>query len=561
MGLAAKMAAAYNPPGECSPGTYYGEPAPQPNSIPTSYKQLLKAITQEERLQSIYPPIAPILDQIGQQTPPQGKYPPASGWYFPQYYGTPPPQQAYGSPPQQEYGLPLPRAPYSRGTLPSSASHYTVHDVVADVEAMKGFGIDEKRFIVLVDKDRVQTNPNRAEDGQRYEEMEFYLEKEERKHFKKRFLEAAFRDSFSAYYKSGEAMNGIGAGEVILDDLLTGRISADMNFMEEKIQDLFLQSLEADLKSKASSGTEHMYGMANPGVNRDLTPPITMATLKVAIEDQGNNANPNEDLYLSTLRESFLNTSNRLGLSSMSTLSKLLTSLTSRVSGPSAVLLAFVVPAGAVAIPGEPQEIQSDWKERILDLLTGDLVGLTEMVVPAILTVTSGFIAAKFLEKGRRGMCALFMLVSGVVFVTIRSPQHSDDDDQVRLLHAAVGLSYAFFTTVYCSLVVKKDDWSKGWTASAAGAAVLGTWVLMSIPSVSSYWKELTSLPSAFALAIGAPLSFAVCEVVNYLTGPRSHGAGNQSHPLQNGMQNRPIGDRDDYDSRGFYPSVAYGFA
>lgn len=67
MGLAAKMAAAYNPPGESSQGAYYGEPPPQPNSIPTGYKQLLPACIQDKGLQSAYPPTSHILDQIAQQ--------------------------------------------------------------------------------------------------------------------------------------------------------------------------------------------------------------------------------------------------------------------------------------------------------------------------------------------------------------------------------------------------------------------------------------------------------------------------------------------------------------
>jgi hypothetical protein len=384
---------------------------------------------------------------------------------------------------------------------------------------MKGFGTDEKTLVALMaKKDPIQMETIRAQYDQRMlRNLVADLEKETSGYFEKGLVEIARGPLVSDCYNM-EAMKGIGTKDIVLDDVLIGSSNADIVAMKEKYRQLFRRTLEADVKSLLSAGTGKTYMIVMSGGN-DLTPSIIGVAPKVALSDKYQGPGLGQYLSLSALQKSFLGPFKCLDLSSMSTLPKSLTNLTGRVSGPLATLLAFATPAGAAPVPGAIPDPQVDWKERILDILKGDLIGLTTLAVPAIVVVSCGWLATKLLEGRRRGMSALSMLVSGAIFVTMRSPQHSSDDDQVRLTQAAVVLAYNFFMVAYCRLVVKKDDWSMGWTASAVGAAVLGTWVLMSIPSVSTYWKELMGLSSAYALDIGLPLSFAACEVVASLAG------------------------------------------
>lgn len=128
---------------------------------------------------------------------------------------------------------------------------------------MKGFGTDEKTLIaVMAKKDPLQMETIRSQYDQRLmRNLIKDLEKETSGYFEKGLVEIARGPLVSDCYNLMDAMKGMGTKEVILDDILIGRSNADMNAIKEKYQQLFKRTLEADLRSDLSAGTEQMYMM------------------------------------------------------------------------------------------------------------------------------------------------------------------------------------------------------------------------------------------------------------------------------------------------------------
>lgn len=128
---------------------------------------------------------------------------------------------------------------------------------------MKGFGTDEKALIAIMSKkDPLQMETIRSQYDQRLlRNMVVDLEKETSGYFGKGLVEIARGPLVSDCYNLMEAMKGMGTKEVVLDDILISRSNADINAIKEKYHQLHKRTLEADLKSDLSAGTEQMYMM------------------------------------------------------------------------------------------------------------------------------------------------------------------------------------------------------------------------------------------------------------------------------------------------------------
>lgn len=153
-------------------------------------------------------------------------------------------------------------------------------DLARDVEAlrnaMKGFGTNEKVLIaVLAKKDPIQINTLRTQYDQRLMKVLIKdLEKETSGYFGKGVVLIArgplAGDCFTLY----TAMKGMGTKEAALDDVLVGRTNADINAIKAEYQRLFSKSLEADLRSDLSAGTEQMYMMIIAARRAEETAPV-----------------------------------------------------------------------------------------------------------------------------------------------------------------------------------------------------------------------------------------------------------------------------------------------
>ncbi|KAL6705709.1 hypothetical protein ACN47E_006498 [Coniothyrium glycines] len=230
--------------------------------------------------------------QQGYGAPPPGQWgPPPPGQYGappPGQYGSPAPQAQYGAPPPQgQYGAPPPQGHYgapppgqyqappgggfggppaqpSLGYGPQQTAPIDVtHEIEAVRKAMKGFGTDEKALIsVLAKKDPLQIGSIRTQYNQRMKRnLVGDLEKETSGYFKHGLVEIARGPLDSDCWNLMEAMKGLGTKEVILDDVLVARSNADINAIKDRYQQLFKRSLQSDLRSDLSAGTEQMYDM------------------------------------------------------------------------------------------------------------------------------------------------------------------------------------------------------------------------------------------------------------------------------------------------------------
>ncbi|KAH7091626.1 hypothetical protein FB567DRAFT_589505 [Paraphoma chrysanthemicola] len=232
--------------------------------------------------------------------PPQGQYgaPPPQGQYGappPGQYGAPPPQGQYGAPPPGQYGAPPPGGgfggPPTQASLGYGPQKTANIDVTRDVEAirkaMKGFGTDEKALIaVMAKKDPLQMETIRTQYDQRLlRNLITDLEKETSGYFEKGLVEIARGPLVSDCYNLMEAMKGMGTKEVILDDVLIGRSNADINAIKEKYQQLFKRTLEADLKSDLSAGTEQMYMMIISARRAEDSHPVNPQEIEQAVTD------------------------------------------------------------------------------------------------------------------------------------------------------------------------------------------------------------------------------------------------------------------------------------
>ncbi|KAF2030933.1 Annexin, partial [Setomelanomma holmii] len=213
-------------------------------------------------------------------------------------YGAPPPQGQYGAPPPGQYGAPPPGG--GLGGVPTQPSlgygpQRTANiDVTQDVEkirkAMKGFGTDEKVLIsVMTKKDPLQIETVRTQYNQRLlRNLISDLEKETSGYFEKGLVEIARGPLESDCYNLMEAMKGMGTKEVVLDDVLIGRSNADINAIKQKYQELFKRTLEADLKSDLSAGTEQMYMMIIAARRNEDSHPVNPQEIEQAVTELQN---------------------------------------------------------------------------------------------------------------------------------------------------------------------------------------------------------------------------------------------------------------------------------
>jgi len=152
---------------------------------------------------------------------------------------------------------------------------------------MKGFGTDEKALIAaMAKKDPLQMETIRQQYDQRLlRNMIQDLEKETSGYFEKGLVEIARGPLVSDCYNLKDAMKGIGTKEVVLDDVLIGRSNADMNAIKQKYQELFKTSLEADLKSDLSAGTEQMYMMIIAARRLEDSHPVIPQEIEQAVTE------------------------------------------------------------------------------------------------------------------------------------------------------------------------------------------------------------------------------------------------------------------------------------
>jgi annexin A7/11 len=155
---------------------------------------------------------------------------------------------------------------------------------------MKGFGTDEKALIAaMAKKDPLQMETVRTQYDQRLmRNLITDLEKETSGYFEKGLVEIARGPLVSDCYNLMEAMKGMGTKEVILDDVLIGRSNADINAIKEKYQQLFHRTLEADLKSDLSAGTEQMYMMIIAARRAEDSHPVIPQEIEQAITELQN---------------------------------------------------------------------------------------------------------------------------------------------------------------------------------------------------------------------------------------------------------------------------------
>lgn len=126
---------------------------------------------------------------------------------------------------------------------------------------MKGFGTDEKTLIrILTNKDPIQINTLRTQFNQRMmRDLIQDIKKETSGYFEDALVQIASGPLVADCIVLHSAMNRPGTKEAALDDVLVGRSNADMHAIKAAYRELYGKSLEADLRSDLSAGTEQMY--------------------------------------------------------------------------------------------------------------------------------------------------------------------------------------------------------------------------------------------------------------------------------------------------------------
>jgi hypothetical protein len=156
--------------------------------------------------------------------------------------------------------------------------------------------------------------------------------------------------------------------------------------------------------------------------------------------------------------------------------------------------------------------------------LTDKLVTLAFLLVPFVVVSITGCAAAYFHRKSQEGKShngktALSMIGMAVIFVAIpASPGDRTVSNSDRYMRGAIGLSYIFFTTVYCMLIAHQRRWYKGRCAIVGGLAIAITIVGMASTPVRSLWIDSTKTDPFFALSIATPVSFTLCDLIAYLS-------------------------------------------
>jgi hypothetical protein len=71
---------------------------------------------------------------------------------------------------------------------------------------------------------------------------------------------------------------------------------------------------------------------------------------------------------------------------------------------------------------------------------------------------------------------------------------------------------------VYCRLVAQENSGGKVFYGGAVALASFATLVLMAVPAVQAYWANLAGLDPIFALALGIPVAFRLCDIAVYVS-------------------------------------------
>jgi hypothetical protein len=160
-----------------------------------------------------------------------------------------------------------------------------------------------------------------------------------------------------------------------------------------------------------------------------------------------------------------------------------------------------------------------DWRRRALGALTDNLVMLAFLIFPLMVLTITGYAADRFRRNSQEGKAALSMLEMAIIFVAILPPAGDKTaSNSERYMRGAVGLSYTFFTTVYCMLIALRNRWYKGRCAVAGGLSILMTIAGIVSTSVQSSWPASTTTNPIFALSIALPVSFTWCDLIAYLS-------------------------------------------
>ncbi|KAF2660598.1 Annexin, partial [Lophiostoma macrostomum CBS 122681] len=206
----------------------------------------------------------------------------------PGQYGAPPPASQHGFPPQQQYGA-SPPGQYSQPSLPSPGYSPQIPavnmrgqpiNVSADIEglykAMKGWGTDEKKLIsVLGGKDPLEMAAIRAQYQQRYhQDLVEHLKKECGGDFGDAIVHLARGPLLGDVYALKASMKGMGTKENALNEILISRNNADIHAIKTEYQRVHRTSLEADLKSDLSAGTEDLFLMLVAGTRAEDSAPV-----------------------------------------------------------------------------------------------------------------------------------------------------------------------------------------------------------------------------------------------------------------------------------------------
>jgi hypothetical protein len=185
----------------------------------------------------------------------------------------------------------------------------------------------------------------------------------------------------------------------------------------------------------------------------------------------------------------------------------------------------FFTSVSAQAVVEARSGREPDWRQRALGALQDNLVTFAFLLLPTATLGALGYVAHLFHRKGQQGYTFFGMLGTGVVFGAISKAAGADASENSFYMRIAIGVAYVFFMASFCRLIAAQQRWYKGRYAIAGGVAILLTLVGMAIPQIRSSWLETTKLDPLFAVLVGMPMSFALCDLVVYVV-RRFGGAG-----------------------------------
>jgi hypothetical protein len=192
-------------------------------------------------------------------------------------------------------------------------------------------------------------------------------------------------------------------------------------------------------------------------------------------------------------------------------------------------LLPFVFFAGSYAESTSDLHTDAavpDWKARTQGALTDILVTSAFLVIPIVVLASTAFAADYFHTHKHEGRAMGALLAAAVVFVnTPASPDQGATTSDFHL-RVTVGSAYVVFSTVYCRLVVLRNQWQKGYCTAIAMLAVFIALGGAAFVPAQLFWEKLTSTDPPFAVAITLPLAFVLCDVVVHIVDATNRRAG-----------------------------------